>query len=316
MREHILELEGVYQKYPDKEGKLRTVLNDIHLKISPGEFLTMVGPTGCGKSTLLRLILGSEKPFAGKVLMNGIEIQEPGPDRGVVFQQYSLYPNLTVLENVMLGLELKKFTFPRWIFRHPDCVRKSKRFKKRAHEYLSRVGLLKDADKYPHQLSGGMRQRAAIVQTMIMEPQILLMDEPLGALDVGTREEIQLFILDQWKRENQTIIFVTHDLEEAIYLGSRIIVLSQFYFGNRGEAADGSKIVKDVSIDWPLPRPTRVKHSKEFNLLMRDIRKEGLNPEYLQHIKDFDLRHQDAVQPLSIDNWNSKKKKTKAKTSS
>ncbi|MFC1569130.1 ABC transporter ATP-binding protein [bacterium] len=295
MIDHILEFKNVYQKYPDKSGNLRTILNNINLKISRGELITIVGPTGCGKSTLLRLILGSEKPYQGQVLINGTEIQAPSRNRGVVFQHYSLYPNRTVKQNVMFGLEMEKFSLLDPLFKSKECRKKRMEFTQKADQYLEQVGLLEHADKYPHQLSGGMRQRAAIAQAMVMEPEVLMMDEPHGALDVGTREEMQIFILDQWKREHQTIFFVTHDLEEAIFLGSRILVLSPFYSGNQGEPSDGSKIVKDIPISWPLPRPTDIKHSKEFNDIMKDIRHEGLDPEYLQHIEYFDLRHEDAT---------------------
>lgn len=295
MNDYILEFQNVFQKYPDKNGNLRTVLNGINLRISRGEFVTIVGPTGCGKSTLLRLILGSEKPYDGHVLMNGSDIQSPSRNRGVVFQHYSLYPNLTVQQNVMFGLELEEFTLMDPVIRYKKCRKKQLDFSIKAEQYLEQVGLQDHADKYPHQLSGGMRQRAAIAQAMVMEPEILLMDEPHGALDVGTREEMQIFVLDQWNREQQTIFFVTHDLEEAIFLGSRVLVLSPFYSGNQGEPSDGSKIVKDIPISWPLPRPTDIKHSREFNDIMKDIRHEGLDPEYLQHIEYFDLCHQDAT---------------------
>ena len=140
-----------------------------------------------------------------------------------------------------------------------------------------------------------MRQRAAIAQAMVMQPEVLLMDEPFGALDVGTREAMQVFVLEQWQQEQQTIIFVTHDLEEAIFIGSRIIVLSHYYSNDDGSPAIGSKIVKDVPVSWPLPRPTDVKHTKEFNELMISIRREGLDPDYLQHIREFDLSHEDAA---------------------
>jgi len=295
MPDYILQIEGVSQRYPDRRGRMRTVLNHISLKVRRSEFVTMVGPTGCGKSTLLRLILGSERPTEGQVLMNDIEVREPNRDRGIVFQRYSLYENRTVRENVMLGLELEQFSLLEPYYRPWRCRRKRQEFREKADEYLEWVGLLEHADKYPHQLSGGMRQRAAIAQTMVMQPELLLMDEPFGALDIGTREEMQVFVLEQWRREQQTIIFVTHDLEEAIFIGSRVVVLSQYYSDHDGSRAHGAKIVKDVPVSWPLPRPTEVKHTKEFNELMLSIRHEGLDPDYLQRIHDFDLSHEDAA---------------------
>jgi NitT/TauT family transport system ATP-binding protein len=295
MQDYIIRMEDVTQRYPGGRGQMRTVLDGINLRIRRGEFATIVGPTGCGKSTLLRLILGSELPSEGKVLMNDVEIREPERNRGIVFQRYSLYENRTVRKNVMLGLELEQFFLFEPYLRPRLCRKKRRQFEERADEYLRRVGLLEHANKYPYQLSGGMRQRAAIAQAMVMQPEVLLMDEPFGALDVGTREAMQVFVLEQWQQEHQTIIFVTHDLEEAIFIGSRIIVLSQYYSEDDGRLAHGSKIVKDVSVSWPLPRPTEVKHTREFNELMISIRREGLDPTYLQHIRDFDLSHEDAA---------------------
>ncbi|MBF0431629.1 MAG: ABC transporter ATP-binding protein [Fibrobacteria bacterium] len=299
MHSHILELNGVYQKYPAKKKKMRTILSDINLQVSPGELVTVVGPTGCGKSTLLRLILGSERPYQGSVKVNGAEVKEPARNRGIVFQQYSLFSNLTVRKNVMFGLELEYFSLPGRFFGFNKS--KLKEFKEKADEYLQRVGLLEHSEKYPHELSGGMRQRAAIAQAMVMKPEILLMDEPHGALDMGTREEMQIFVLEQWKQENLTVIFVTHDLEEAVFLGSRIVVLSQFYAGNT--SSGGAKIVKDVPVGWELPRPTSIKHSKKFSEIMQSIRHEGLDPHFLQEIRDFDLRHNDSLSLNTTENW-------------
>jgi NitT/TauT family transport system ATP-binding protein len=295
MPDYIIRVEDATQRYPAAEGQTHTVLNGINLRVSRGEFLTIVGPTGCGKSTLLRLILGSERPAEGKVFMNDTEIREPDRNRGIVFQRYSLYENRTVRKNVMLGLELEQFSLFEPCFRPRRCRKKRREFMEKADEYLQRVGLLEHADKYPYQLSGGMRQRAAIAQAMVMQPDVLLMDEPFGALDVGTREAMQVFVLEQWRQDHQTIIFVTHDLEEAIFIGSRVVVLSQYYSEDDGKPAHGSKIVKDVPVSWPLPRPTEVKHTREFNELMISIRREGLDPTYLQHIRDFDLSHADAA---------------------
>ena len=177
VRDYIIRLEDVDQRYPDRSGKLFNVLSNTNLKISQGEFVTMVGPTGCGKSTLLKLILGSEQPAHGKVLINDTPIQEPNRNCGIVFQRYALFPHLTVLQNVMFGLELEMFTLlePWYAFRR--CKRKRKEFFEQAEHFLERVGLLVHARKYPHQLSGGMRQRAAIAQALVMKPEVLLMDE-------------------------------------------------------------------------------------------------------------------------------------------
>lgn len=286
--EYILSLNNVFQAYGDK-----TILNGINLNLRKGEFLTMVGPTGCGKSTTLKLILGSEYPVNGTALFNGKEITKPERDRGVVFQKYSLFPHKTVRQNVMFGLELEVFNLFEPLYNPLGYIRKKKEFRKEADEYLKRVRLLEHADKYPNQLSGGQRQRTAIAQAMIMKPQILLMDEPFGALDEGTREEMQVFTLEQWKKTKQTVIFVTHSLEEAIFMGTRVIVISQFY--KHSEKEEGAKIVKDVEIPWEHPRSTKIKSSVQFQNLIEEIRYEGLDPAYLQEIGDFDLRHKDSI---------------------
>lgn len=303
MKNYIVKLEGVYQRYPDKEGRLFTVLNDIDFRVVAGEFVTMVGPTGCGKSTLLRLILGSERPAKGTALVNDVEIHDPSRNRGVVFQRYTLFENRTVRDNVVFGLELEEFRLLEPYYAPFRCRRKRRAFRERANAYLERVGLLDHADKYPYQLSGGQRQRAAIAQAMVMQPEVLLMDEPFGALDIGTREEMQVFVLEQWRREKQTIIFVTHDLEEALFLGTRVIVLSQYYSQDDSTRTSGAKIVKDIQVPGEHPRPTEFKHTKLFNELMADIRHEGLNPHYLQHIKDFDLSHKDAAWWTTKTDW-------------
>ncbi len=295
--DHILAVQNVFRRYQirEKGAGMRTVLNGIDLTVKNGEFLTIVGPTGCGKSTFLRLILGSDRPSEGSVTVNNLEVTGPDRDRGVVFQRYSLFPNMSVEKNVMLGLELEEFSLHSLIFRPFHCRKRRIEFRDRANDYLERVGLLRHKDKYPYELSGGMRQRAAIAQAMVMKPEILLMDEPFGALDIGTREAMQVFVLEQWQQDHQTIIFVTHDLEEAIYLGTRIIVISPYYSEDDGSPGEGSKIVKDVKIPWDHPRPTGVKHTKKFNELMKAIRKEGLDPEYLQSIEEFDLSYEDEV---------------------
>lgn len=302
---HILRVEDAFQRYPGKKpGEYNLVVNDVTLRVDQGEFLTVVGPTGCGKSTLLRMILGSESPASGKVIIGGLEVREPSLKCGVVFQQYSLYPNLTVRGNVMRGLEFKEFRSLDCLF-HPFklCKKRKGEFRQISDEYLERVGLLEHAEKYPFELSGGMRQRAAIAQAMALKPQVLLMDEPLGALDVGTREAMQLFILEQWDCANQTIIFVTHDLEEALFLGSRLVVLSQFWSENDGSKGVGAKVVKDISLDWPLPRPTSLKHSESFNKIMMSVRREGFDPSYLQKVKEFDLTHEDAAWYKTMEGW-------------
>ena len=289
-RKYVIELFNTYQEYGG-----RVILNDISLRIRKGEFVTIVGPTGCGKSTLMRMVLGSERPSKGIAAMEENLIKRPDRSRGIVFQKYSLFDFMTVRDNVMLGLELEQFNLADNYLRKmlPFFYRtKVKQFREEADLFLEKVGLLEHAYKYPHQLSGGQRQRVAIAQAMIMRPQILLMDEPLGALDVGTREAMQIFIQELWGQTEQTILFITHDLEEAIFMGTRLIVLSQYY-RNGGQV--GSKLVQDIKIPWPQPRPTTVKHTKEFNDIMEGIRHTGLDPTQLHDIKEFNIQHEDAL---------------------
>lgn len=284
-----LHIEDVYKCYGNKR-----VLDNVDLAVRTGEFCTLVGPSGCGKSTLLRLILGQEVADSGKVELAGQHIGFPDTRRGIVFQRYSLFPHLTVLENVLLGKNLgKKCWFLPWSV--------SKEVRDEAFYYLERLRLTEAANQYPHELSGGMRQRAAIAQALINKPPILLMDEPFGALDPDTREELQIFLLELWLAEKLTIFFVTHDLIEACYLGSRILTLSQYYTDDRDDIKGqnrGAKIVADH------PRPvasysTEIKKSKVFQSLIDSIRDEGFDPKTLQHVRDFNLTHPDSFQILS-----------------
>jgi NitT/TauT family transport system ATP-binding protein len=280
---NLLHLENVIKRYGGK-----TVLDDIDLSVAPGEFLTVVGPSGCGKSTLLRIIVGQEQASAGDVYISGAPIDFPNAHRGIVYQKYSLFPHLTVLENVLLGKELGQSYLQRGAAR--------RQFNAEAMHYLERVRLAEHAHKFPHELSGGMQQRVAIAQALIMKPQILLMDEPFGALDPGTREDLQVFVLELWEEDDLTIFFVTHDLEEAVYLGTRIIVLSQYYTDDRPLAAAtnrGSRIVADHQ----LPKTalaTRAKTASEFQELITTLRRDGFDPQHLQHIREFNLKHPDS----------------------
>lgn len=284
-----IQIDDVEKHYGSKR-----VLDNVDLNVTDGEFCALVGPSGCGKSTLLRLILGQEQPTLGQVLIEGQKAGFPDIHRGIVFQKYSLFPHLTVLENVLLG---KRLTNNRWWLPWP----KNKQFAEEAMHYLEQVRLTDACHKYPHELSGGMQQRAAIAQALIMKPPALLMDEPFGALDPDTREDVQLFLLDLWKKEKLTIFFVTHDLEEACFLGSRLLVLSQYYTDDRGEHEHvnrGGKIVYDNKMldysDMP-----NVKESQAFNQIVTEIRHQGFNPGVRQHVKEFNLAHPDSYQTLT-----------------
>jgi NitT/TauT family transport system ATP-binding protein len=281
---YLLLLENISKSYGPKP-----VLNDIDLAVQGGEFCTVVGPSGCGKSTLLRLILGQERPSGGEILMGGSPIGFPGPDRGIVYQKYSLFPHLTILENIMIG---KSLSVSFW-----KSFSRKKANREEAAYYLKSVQLDGHAEKYPHELSGGMRQRVAIAQALIMKPKVLLMDEPFGALDPGTREAMQLLILELWEKHEMTVFFVTHDLEEAVFLGTRILVLSQYYTHETDNAPGtlkGARIVSDYPLNKREAYSTRVKETAEFGRLIQTIRAEGFDPEYRQSARGFNLKHPDS----------------------
>jgi NitT/TauT family transport system ATP-binding protein len=283
-----LHIEDVYKSYDNK-----VILDNIDLTVKSGELCTMVGPSGCGKSTLLKLIVGQEVADQGLIQIDGNAVALPNPERGIVFQRYSLFPHMTVLENVLIG---KRFKSGQWW----NPLHKNKNDISEAMSYLEKVRLIDAKDKYPHELSGGMQQRAAIAQALIMKPPVLLMDEPFGALDPDTREELQLFMLELWERENLTIFFVTHDLEEACFLGSRLLVLSQYYTDDRGDQSPvrGGKIVAD----YPLPKfanATTIKKDDSFNDFIGKVRDEGFNPSVRQHVNEFNLQHADKFQTLT-----------------
>ncbi|MBD3940925.1 ABC transporter ATP-binding protein [Microbacterium sp. NEAU-LLC] len=189
-----------------------TALDGVTLDVQAGEFLTLVGPSGSGKSTLLDLLAGLTTPTSGEVLVDGATVTGPGPDRAVVFQQYALFPWRTASQNVQIGLE-------------GSGIRRRERVE-RAHRYLDLVGLTGFEDRYPHELSGGMKQRVAIARSLAYEPEILLMDEPFAALDAQTREQLQAELLSIWHATGKTIVFITHGIDEAVYLGQRVAVLS------------------------------------------------------------------------------------------
>ncbi len=286
----ILHFNDVYKEYPTKEGKPFLVLDNIDLTINKGELCTLVGPSGCGKSTLLKLILGQLEASSGSLTIKGKPVGSPDETRGVVYQKYSLYPNKTVLDNVLSG---PYFKIPFW--------KKEERAEVRdyAIELLEKVKLGDAVDKYPHELSGGMQQRVAIIQALITKPEILLMDEPFGALDPGTREFMQTLLLELWEKYNLTILFVTHDLEEACFLGTRLLVLSQYYTDDRGEAFQrGAKFVVDKELH-NTALSTKIKETEKFAQLIEDVRHQGFNPQHLQHVSEFDLSHSQSWNTLT-----------------
>ncbi len=221
----IIRMESVQVDYAAGDGSIKRVLEDIHLDIENGEFVSIVGQTGRGKSTLLRLILGEQQPTRGRVLVNGLERSQPDRLCGYVPQKYSLFPDKTVLDNVTFGLDVGQFGAWSWL--HPARHRRMREFREEAMHYITNLGLDKaDARKYPHQLSGGMQQRVAIAQALIMQPPILLMDEAFSALDPGTRRGMQRLIKELWSQTRTTIVFVTHNTREAVCLSTRVIALA------------------------------------------------------------------------------------------
>lgn len=227
-REVVLEVKGLNKTYDSAQGPV-TALRDINFKTHRREFVCVIGPSGCGKSTLIRILAGLESSTGGQVLLDNKAVSGPGPERGMVFQGYTLFPWLTVKKNVMFGLE--------------SIGTGRAQAESEALQWIDLVGLEKFADAYPHQLSGGMKQRVAIARALATQPRILLMDEPFGALDAQTRAKMQSYLLEIWKNIDITVLFITHDLEEAIFLADRILVLK----ANPGEV--------DELIEVPVPRP-------------------------------------------------------------
>lgn len=210
--EHVTKTFPIRDEKKKRGTKLFTAIEDVHFSVKEGEFITLVGPSGCGKSTLLDLLAGLTKPSRGRILIDGQEINGPGLDRGIVFQQYALYPWRTARRNIEFGLEAKGI--PKW------------EWKEQGDYYLELVGLKDFADRYPHELSGGMKQRVAIARSLAFNPDVLLLDEPFAALDAQTRETLQSELLRIWEKTKKTIIFITHGIDEAVYLGQRVVVLS------------------------------------------------------------------------------------------
>jgi NitT/TauT family transport system ATP-binding protein len=298
---YLISLQGVGVSYPTNgngAGGRNIVLNDIHLNVRGGEFLSLVGPTGCGKSTILRLILGAQFPTQGQVLVDGQPVSGVDRDRGVVFQRYSLFPHLTVLENIAYGPLLERTSMLQRLLYTPAYRRTRQQSRQEAQEYLVRIGLNPwDGDKFPYELSGGMQQRVAIAQALMMQPKILLMDEPFGALDHNTRLAMQLLILEQWEDYRMTIIFVTHDLDEACYVGTRVVGLSQYWSDGAGKPGVGAVIVADLPTPGGHPKPTAIRATAEFNALLEQVKREALDPGNRQRLRQFNLNHRDALPP-------------------
>jgi NitT/TauT family transport system ATP-binding protein len=219
MAETKLAIEHVSKEFSvrDTEGPRRgrknfAAVRDINLEVAEGEFLVLAGPSGCGKSTLLDLLAGLTEPSGGRILVDGESVSGPGLDRGIVFQQYALLPWRTAIGNIEFGLEASGL--------------KRRERKARSREYLELVGLSGFEDRYPHELSGGMKQRVAIARSLAYDPEVLLMDEPFAALDALTRDSLQAQLIRIWEQTGKTIVFITHSIDEAVYLGQRVAVMS------------------------------------------------------------------------------------------
>lgn len=237
-------MEGIAIRNLWKEYGEQVVLDRIDLTVRPGEFCTIVGASGCGKTTFLKMLLGEEAPSRGEILLDGRPLpQEPGPDRGIVFQRYSVFPHLTVLGNVMLGLEVKGAP---WLTRLSGGARREAR--ERALAMIEAVGLTAARDKYPSELSGGMQQRLAIAQSLVMRPRILLLDEPFGALDPGIRNDMHQLILELWQRERLTVFMITHDIREGFSLGTRLLVFDKVRHDPHAPQRFGARITYDLPL--------------------------------------------------------------------
>ena len=236
----FISVKNVWQQYGDQ-----VVLEGLNLSIAEGEFCTLVGASGCGKSTFLRLLLGQEVASKGTILLDGEPLaKEPDSTRGVVFQRYSVFPHLSVLDNVALGLELPRSGLLGRLF---GAAKRDAR--EQAAALLHKVGLDHALDKYPTQLSGGMQQRLAIAQALIMKPRVLLLDEPFGALDPGIRKDMHALLLELWRETKLTVFMVTHDLSEGFNLGTRLLVFDKVRIDPHAPGAYGARITYDIPLN-------------------------------------------------------------------
>ena len=241
--------DKVSVEFETAAGPMR-VIDDVSFEVSNGEFVSIIGPSGCGKTTLMNIVGGFVKPTTGRVLLDGRPVAAPGPDRGVIFQEYGVFPWLTVRQNIEFGLKLEAN-------RKPAAERTAI-----ANRYMGLMGLTDFADHFPKHLSGGMRQRLAIARAYAVKPQFLLMDEPFGALDAQTRSAMQDLLLHVLGTEGKTVMLITHSVEEAIYLASRIVVMS----------ARPTRVREIVDIPFPYPRDESLHESRTFGELRSHIR--------------------------------------------
>jgi NitT/TauT family transport system ATP-binding protein len=242
----VIEIRGVHKEFVKGERRV-LALEEIDLTVDQREFVAILGPSGCGKSTLLNMVAGFDRPTRGSVKVEGEEIAEPSPRRCVVFQEPALFPWLTVMDNVVFGPKNR---------RQPAAE-----YRPRAAQIIEQVGLRGFEASYPAELSGGMRQRVGIARVLIMDPRVLLMDEPFGSLDAQTRTLMQELLLALWERHQQTVLFITHDIEEALLLADRVCVMT----------ARPGRIKKSIQVPMPRPRSIELTLSPEFNALRREV---------------------------------------------
>ncbi|MFV9474319.1 ABC transporter ATP-binding protein [Advenella sp. RU8] len=254
-----LEIQNVSRVFPGKKGTQTQALTPINFSVNENDFVTILGPSGCGKSTMLRIIAGLDQPTTGQVLLDGKHITGPGADRGMVFQSYTLFPWLTVEQNICFGLREKGMS--------------AAEQKERSGYFINRVGLKGFEQHFPKQLSGGMQQRTAIARALANDPKILLLDEPFGALDNQTRLLMQELLLGIWESAQKTVLFVTHDIDESIFMANRIAVFS----------ARPGRIKTEIAVNLPHPRHYTVKTTPEFMelkaILTEEIRAEAIAAE-------------------------------------
>jgi NitT/TauT family transport system ATP-binding protein len=241
-----IELAQVRKEFVKGERRVLAV-DDVDLAVSQREFVAILGPSGCGKSTLLNMVAGFDRPSSGRVLAGGEAVGEPSPRRAVVFQEPALFPWLSVFENVVFGPKTQG--------------QRAAEYRPRAAQIIEQVGLTGFESHYPAELSGGMRQRVGIARVLIMQPQVLLMDEPFGSLDAQTRSLMQELLLAVWERHHQTVLFITHDIEEALLLADRVCVMT----------ARPGRIKTTIRVELPRPRSIEVTTTPEFNRLRREV---------------------------------------------
>ena len=254
-----LSIQGVSRTFTSEKGKSTQALLPVDFDVKENDFVTILGPSGCGKSTMLRIAAGLDYPTSGRVLLDGRPVEGPGADRGMVFQSYTLFPWLTIEQNIRFGLREKGM---------PESAQKE-----RAAYFIAKVGLRGFEQHFPKQLSGGMQQRTAIARALANDPKILLMDEPFGALDNQTRVLMQELLLGIWEAERKTVLFVTHDIDEAIFMANRVAVFS----------ARPGRIKTELAVNLPHPRHYTIKTSPEFMdlkaRLTEEIRAESMAAE-------------------------------------